>query len=139
VDPWVEDLKFDFARALRAVGVGLAAVAWASALGSEAQQSADARTALQVAAAIVGVGVSQWLTGLPPSASLADVVRPFERDIRVVAREQSRGDVHQAEVLAGRITALAAARIHGGARVPVRARRDWLRALGRLADDPDQT
>ena len=49
---WVEDFNFHLARALRVVGVGLAAVAWASVIGSEAQQPADTRAYLQVAAAV---------------------------------------------------------------------------------------
>jgi hypothetical protein len=139
VDPWLEDLKFHFARALRAVGLGLAAVAWASALSSEAQQSADARTVVQVAAAIAGVCVSQWFTGLPPSATGVDLLQPFERDIRAVAREQARGNPEHMQFLLARITAIATFRIRGGARLPAGARRDWVRALGRLVDHSDET
>jgi hypothetical protein len=130
---WVEDLKFHFAHALRAAGIGLAAVAWASALSSEAQQNVDVRTAVQVASAIVGVCISQWFTGLPPSATLVDLLQPFERDILAVAREQARGDAQRMEFLIARIATLAAVRIRRGANVPVRDRRAWLRALGRLA------
>jgi hypothetical protein len=137
VDPWVEDLKFHFAGALRAVGIGLAAVAWASALSSEAQQNADVRSAAQVAAAIVGVCISQWFTRLPPSATGVELLRPFERDIRAVAREQAPGNPRRREVLVARIGSLAAVRLRGGARVGAHDRRDWVRALGRLADHAD--
>jgi len=139
VDLWLEDLTFYFARALRAVGLGLVAVAWASALGSEAQQSADVRSALQVAAAIVGVCISQWLSGSPPSSSVADVLRPLEREIRAVAREQARGNPERTQVLVAHIGSLALVRIRGGARIRVRDRREWLRALGHLAGDAGQT
>src|SRR5205085_8810559 len=61
---WVEDLKYHLAVAMRAVGVALAAVAFASALGSEAQQNADIRSYLQVATMVVAVLVAQWLTNL---------------------------------------------------------------------------
>ena len=86
---WIDDLQFYFAYALRAVEIGLVAVAWASALGSEAQQNADVRTAAQVAAAIVAVVISQWFTGLAPSATVVDLLQPFERDILAVARKQA--------------------------------------------------
>jgi hypothetical protein len=136
---WVEDLKFHFARALRAVGIGLVAVAWASALSSEAQQNADIRTAIQVVAAVIGVCISQWFTGLPPSATVVDLLQPFERDILAVAREQARGDTTRMEFLVARIATLAAVRVRRGGNVPIRERRAWVRALGRLADHADQT
>lgn len=131
---WLEDLKYDLAMALRAVGIGLAAVAWASVLGSEAQQSADVRAYAQVGAAVLSVCIVQWLTALPPSAKLVDLLRPFERDVLAVARERSGGDAERMQALATRITDLAAGRIRGGANVP-RDRRAWLRLLARLAGD----
>ena len=131
---WVEDLKYDLAMALRAVGIGLSAVAWASVLGSEAQQSADVRAYLQVGAAVLSVCVVQWLTALPPSANVVDVLRLFQRDILAVARQRAAGDAEQTEVLAARISDLAAERIRRGSNVP-RDRRAWLRLLARLAGD----
>ena len=131
---WVEDFKFDLARALRTVGVGLAAVAWASALGSEAQQSADVRTFAQVAAAVVGVCISQWFTRLPPSAMVVDLVRPIEKDILAVAREQARGDVERMEFLTARIATLAVVQLRRGGSMP-RDRRAWLRSLAHLAGE----
>jgi hypothetical protein len=136
---WVDDLTFQLARAFRAVGIGLAAVAWASALGSEAQQNAEIRAYAQVAAAIVGVLLAQWFSRLPPSAAPVDVLRPLERDIAAVAREQARGDATRVAFLIARITAVATDRIQRGARVPSRERRAWLRALGRLADEANHT
>ena len=130
---WVEDLKYHLAMALRAVGVGLAAVAWASALGSEAQQNADVRAYAQVGAAVLSVCIVQWLTALPPSTSLAELLRPFERDILAVARERAGGDTERARVLAGQITALAAARVRRTGNVP-RDRRAWLRTLAGLVE-----
>lgn len=131
---WLEDLQFYFARSLRAVGIGLAAVAWASALSNAAQQTADVRTAVQVAAGILGVCVSQWFTGLPPSAAVVDLLQPFERDILAVAREQAPDDPERMEFLVARIASLATVRIRRGATLPIRDRRAWFRALGRLAD-----
>ena len=131
---WVEDLKYDLATALRAVGVGLAAVAWASVLGSEAQQPADIRAYVQVGAAVVSVCIVQWLTVLPPSANLLDLLRLFQRDILAVARQRTDGDAERTEVLAARITDLAAERIRGGSNVPP-DHRAWLRLLARLAED----
>lgn len=131
---WLEDLQFYFARSLRAVGIGLAAVAWASALSNAAQQTADVRTAVQVAAGILGVCVSQWFTGLPPSAAVVDLLQPFERDILAVAREQAADDPERMEFLVARIASLATVRIRRGATLPIRDRRAWFRALGRLAD-----
>jgi hypothetical protein len=131
---WVEDFKYQLAMALRVVGVGLAAVAWISVLGSEFQQGADARTIAQVGAAIVAVCVAQLFTGQPPSATIVDLLRPFERDILAVAKERAHGDPDQADFFAARIAALAAVRIRRGADLP-RDRRAWLRALARLAGD----
>jgi hypothetical protein len=131
---WVEDFKYQLAMALRVVGIGLAAVAWASVIGSELQLGTDARTIAQVGAAIAAVLVSQLLAGQPPSASVVDVLRPFERDILAVARERGHGDPDQADFLAARIAALATVRIRRGADLP-RDRRAWLRTLGRLAGD----
>lgn len=131
---WLEDLQFYFARSLRAVGIGLAAVAWASALSNAAQQTADVRTAVQVAAGILGVCVSQWFTGLPPSAAVVDLLQPFERDILAAAREQAPNDPERMAFLVARIASLATVRIRRGATLPIRDRRAWFRALGRLAD-----
>jgi hypothetical protein len=133
---WVEDLTFQLARALRVVGIGLAAVAWASVIGSEAQQTAtaDTRAYAQVAAAIVAVIVAQWFTGLPPSANAVDLIRPFERDIVAAARDRAGGDVERMQMLAARIATLAVVRIRRGANLP-RDRRAWLRALAHLAED----
>jgi hypothetical protein len=135
---WIDDVQFYFAYALRAVGIGLVAVAWASALGSEAQQNAEIRSVLQVAAAIVGVVIAQWLTGLAPSATVVDLLQPFERDILAVAREQAHGNAERLEFLVARIATLAAVRIRRGANVPTQDRRAWFRALGRLAGDADE-
>lgn len=130
---WIEDLKYHLAMALRAVGVGLLAVAWASALGSEAQQNADVRSYTEVASAIVGVLVVQWLTFLPPSFRVVEVLQAFERDIVSVARERARGDAELLHLYIARITALATVRIRQGVDPP-RDRRAWLRALSRLAE-----
>ena len=131
---WVEDLKYDLAMALRAVGVGLGAVAWASVLGSEAQQSADVRAYAEVGAAVLSVCVMQWLTALPPSANVLDLLRPLQRDVLAVARQRTGADAERTEVVAARITELASERIRRGANVP-RDRRAWLRLLSRLAGD----
>lgn len=134
---WQADLAFHFANAARAVGLGLAAVAWASALSNEAQQNPDIRTAVQVAAAIVGVAISQFLTRLPPSATVVDLLQPFEKDILAVAREYARGDAEQMAFLVARIAARAAVHIRRGAVIPARAadRRAWLRALAQVDAD----
>ncbi len=125
---WVEDLKYHLAMAMRTVGIGLAAVAWASVLGSEAQQSADVRSYAQVGAAVLSVCIAQWLTALPPSTSVAELLLPFERDILTVARERAGGGAERTQLIAGQIKALAAARIRRGGNLP-RDRRAWLRAL----------
>jgi hypothetical protein len=131
---WVEDLKYDLAVALRAVGIGLGAVAWASVLGSEAQQSADVRAYAQVGAAVLSVCAAQWLTALPPSANVRDLLQPWQRDVLAVARQRTGADPERTEAVAARITELATERIRGGADVP-RDRRAWLRLLARLAGD----
>jgi hypothetical protein len=131
---WVEDFKFGLARALRAAGVGLAAVAWVSVLTSQAQQSGDLRSYAQVAAAIVCVCISQWFTRLPPSATVVDLLRPFERDILAAARAQARGDDERLHFLAARITMLATVRLRRGGNLPT-DRRAWFRSLALLAGD----
>jgi hypothetical protein len=135
---WEEDLKFHFARAARAVGIGLAAVAWASVLSNAALQSAEVRSMAEVAAACIGVALSQLFTGLPPSARVVDLLQPFERDILAIAREQAHGDTERMEFLVARIAALATVRVRRGADMPARDRRAWFRALGRLADSEFQ-
>ena len=130
---WVEDLKFHLGRAMRAAGVGLAAVAWASVLASEAQQTGDARSYLRAASATLGVVFAQWFTGLPPSATIVDLLRPFERDILNAARERAGRDLERTELLAARIATLAVVRLRRGGHLPS-DRRAWLRALARLAD-----
>jgi hypothetical protein len=119
---------------MRASGVGLAAVAWVSVLGSEAQQSETVRAYAQVAAAIVGVCVSQWFTRLPPSATTVDVLRPFERDILAAAREHARGDDERVYFLTARIAMLATVRLRRGGNLPS-DRRAWFRSLARLAGE----
>jgi hypothetical protein len=131
---WVADLAYYLARAMRSAGVGLAAVAWASALASQAQQFNDLRSYALVGSAIVGVLVSQWFAGVPPSARPTEVVRSLERDIVAVARELSRGDRDAQARLTHRIALLAVGRVRDGANVP-RDRRAWLRVLARLSDD----
>ncbi len=131
---WVEDLTFHLARALRVVGIGLAAVAWASVIGSEAQQSADTRAFLQVAAAVVAVLVAGWFTGSPPSATGVDLIRSFERDILAAARDRTGGDVERMRMLAGRIAVLAVVRLRRGGNLPS-DRRAWFRALAYLAGE----
>jgi hypothetical protein len=130
---WVEDFKFHLARALRAVGVALGAVAWVSVLGYEAQQSTEVRTYAIVATAVLGVCITQWFAGLPPSARVVDVLRAFERDIIAVAREHAGGDARRLERLLPAMVALAAVRIERIGGVP-RDRREWLRAVARMAD-----
>jgi hypothetical protein len=129
---WVDDLQFHLAMAMRAVGVGLAAVAWASVLVSEAQQSGDVRNLALVGAAILSVVITQLLTAQPPSATVVDLLRPLERDIVAVARERAGGDEERLKLLVTRVAMLAAARMQRGAVVP-RDRRAWLRTLARLA------
>jgi hypothetical protein len=131
---WVEDFNFHLARALRVVGVGLAAVAWASVIGSEAQQPADTRAYLQVAAAVVAVLVAQWFTRLPPSATGVDLIRAYERDIMAAARDRAGGDVERMHTLAARIALLAVVRLRRGGTLPS-DRRAWFRALARLAGE----
>ena len=130
---WVEDVRFEFAMALRAVGVGIAAVAWASALASEAQQNTDIRAYAEVGCVVISVLVVQWLTWMPPSATVRDILKPAERDIVAVAREHSGGDPELLQLYIARITAMATIRIRQGANVP-RDRRAWLRALARLSE-----
>ncbi|HEY1297965.1 MAG TPA: hypothetical protein VGJ60_33205 [Chloroflexota bacterium] len=130
---WVEDLRYHFAMALRAVGLGIVAVAWASALSSEAQQGSDPRAYFEVAAAVISVLVVQLLTALPPSATITDLLRPMERDINAVARERAGGDAQLQADYAAAISALAAERLRQGANIP-RDRRRWLRTLSHLAE-----
>jgi len=134
---WLADFRFHLAMALRAVGVGLVAVAWASALTSEAQQVSDTRAYIQVAAALVSLVVVHLLTHLPPSWTGAGLLEPMERDITAVAREQAAGDSARQAEYAVALRALATERIRHGANVP-RDRRAWLRGLLRLAES-DQT
>ena len=130
---WVEDFKYHLAMALRAVGIGIAAVAWASALASEAQQVSDTRAYAEVAAACVCLLIVHLFTHLPPSWTVSDLLKPLDRDIVAVARERSGGDAQlQAEYVAA-IRALATERIRNGASVP-RDRRGWVRGLSRLAE-----
>jgi hypothetical protein len=130
---WLEDFKYHLTMALRAVGLGLIAVVWASALASEAQQVNDTRAYAEVAAACVTLLVVHLLTRLPPSWTVTDLLKPLDRDIVAVARERSGGDPErQAEYVAA-IRALATARIRNGANVP-RDRRGWVRQLSRLAE-----
>jgi hypothetical protein len=129
---WVEDLQFHLAMAMRAVGVGLAAVAWTSVLVSEAQQSGDVRNYALVGAALLSVLITQLFTAQPPSATVVDLLRPLERDIIAVARERAGGDEERLELLVTRVAMLAAARMQRGAVIP-RDRRAWLRTLARLA------
>ncbi|MBV9579454.1 MAG: hypothetical protein JO057_12775 [Chloroflexi bacterium] len=130
---WVEDLRFHFAMALRAVGIGVVVVAWVSALSSEAQQGSDPRAYFEVAAVVVSVLIVQLLTQLPPSARVAELLAPMQRDITAVARERAHGDAQLQTEYATAITTLATERIRAGANIP-RDRRRWLRTLSDLAD-----
>jgi hypothetical protein len=80
------------------------------------------------------VAICQWFTGLPPSATIVGLLRPFERDLIAVAREQAAGDAERLEMLVTRIATLAAVRIRRGGTVP-HDHRAWLRTLARLAGD----
>ena len=130
---WLEDVRFHMAIALRAVGLGMVVVAWASVLGSEAQQGSELRAYAEVGAASLSLLVIHCLTSLPPSATITDLLRPLERDILAVARERARGDAALQAACVRAITDLARERIRNGANVP-RDRRAWVRALLRLAE-----
>jgi hypothetical protein len=130
---WVEDFKYHLTMALRSVGIGIVAIAWASALTSEAQQVTDTRAYIQVAAACVCMLIVQALTQLPPSWTGKDLLKPLERDITAVARERAAGDAALQAAYAATIRDLAITRIRQGANVP-RDRRGWARALLRLAE-----
>ena len=130
---WVEDLKYDLIMALRAVGIGLIIVAWASALASEAQQVSDTRAYAEVGAAVIGLIAVHVLTHLPPSWTVTDLLKPMERDVTAVAREHARGDAGTQARYVAVLRAAATKRIRDGANIP-RDRRAWLRALLRLAE-----
>jgi hypothetical protein len=130
---WVEDFKYHLAMALRAVGIGIVAVAWASALASEAQQVTDTRAYAEVGAAVVCLLIVHLFTRLPPSWTVTDLLKPLDRDIVAVARERSGGDARLQAESAAAIRALATERIRNGANVP-RDRRAWVRGLSRLAE-----
>jgi hypothetical protein len=134
---WVEDVKYHVVVALRAVGIGVIIVAWASALASEAQQVSDTRAYVEVAAAVIGLIAVHALTHLPPSWTVTDLLKPLERDITAIARERARGDARVQMHYIGALRALATERVRGGANIP-RDRRGWLRGLLRLAE-ADQT
>ena len=130
---WLEDFKYHLTMALRAVGLGLIAVAWASALASEAQQVNDTRAYVEVAVACLTLLIVHLLTRLPPSWTVTELLKPLDRDIQAVARERSGGDPRRQAEYAAAIRALATARIRNGANVP-RDRRGWVRQLLRLAE-----
>ena len=134
---WVEDLKYHLIMALRAVGIALMAVAWASALASEAQQVSDTRAYLQVAAAVVSLVIAHVLTHLPPSWTVKELLKRVDRDIVAIARESARGDAARQMAYVAALHAAAAERIRNGANLP-RDRRAWVRGLLRLAE-ADQT
>ena len=71
---WVEDARFHLLRALRSVGVGLAAAAWASVLSSEAQLGDETRAYVGIGASLVATLISQCVGSRPPS--LANPRRP---------------------------------------------------------------
>lgn len=128
------DLRFCLGRALRVVGIALAAVAWLSVLASEGQQNSDVRALLAVAAAVLGVLIGHLFTELPPSARVAGLVRGWHKDIAASVREVVGDDATRgvdAEVVE-RVTALAIARIEAAGRIP-HERRAWLRIVARLA------
>lgn len=133
---WVADLNFHLGMALRAVGVGLIGVAWASMLSSEAQQNADARSYVLVGFGTLSVVVMQWLTSLPPSCTVTQLLRPLSRDIAAVARERAGREAGNVSVWSARLSDMAAVRIRAGANVP-RDRRAWLRLLSRLAESDE--
>jgi hypothetical protein len=130
---WLADLEFHLATALRAVGIGLVAVVWASALASEAQQLTDTRAYVEVAMVVATLLVVHWLTPMPPSWSAASLLEPLQRDMLAVARERAPGDPSRQADYVAAMRRLAEARIRGGANLP-RDRRAWLRALSDLAD-----
>ena len=85
--PWLADLAFSTARALRAVGTGLAMVASVSVLGSELRANADVRAYATVAAAVAGVGIADWFTRLPGGSGRRGRKSPSgESDPRRTAR-----------------------------------------------------
>jgi hypothetical protein len=130
---WVEDFKYHLAMAMRAVGIGVVAVAWASALASEAQQVSDTRAYFEVGAACVGLVLIWAATRLPPSWTATDLLKPLQRDITAVARERSGTDARLQDQYEAALRALATRRIRGGANIP-RDRRAWLRALSSMAE-----
>jgi len=134
---WVQDVKYHFAMALRAVGVGIVVVGFASTLGSEAQQVTDVRAYGEVGAAVLALLVIHLFTAMPPSWTVTDLLKPMQRDVVAVARERANGDPARQAAYVESINALAAERIRNGSNIP-RDRRRWLRLLSSLAET-DQT
>lgn len=129
---WLADLRFCLAQAARVVGIALAAIAWASVLGSEAQLGTDLRALLTVVASVAAVLIAQAVTGLPPSARIDAIVRAWRQDIELAVRDVVGQDAGRRAELIPRCTALAIARIERTGRLP-RDKRAWLRVIARLA------
>src|SRR5918992_1522646 len=101
---WLEDATFHFANALRGVGVGLAAALWASMLSLHLQwPAASQRAYLLLACLVLGALVMHVFGGLPPSATVVDVLQPLERDMLAAARERARGDPEKMYLLASQL------------------------------------
>jgi hypothetical protein len=126
---WLEDATFHFANALRGVGVALAAVLWASMLSLHLQwPAANQRVYLLLGSLVLGALVTHFFGGLPPSATVVDLLQPHERDMLAAARERAGGDPERMYFLAGRLAVHAAVSVAHGASVP-KDRRAWFRAL----------
>jgi len=134
---WLDDVVYHLGLALRAVGVGLAAVTWVSFLTLHVQSPTNTRAYFMLAATLIGVFVVQLLGGLPPSVTVVDLLQPLERDVLAVAREKARGDSEAVHFLAARIATHAAVAVRNGNGVP-KDRRAWFRTIAQSAvDDRD--
>jgi hypothetical protein len=132
---WVIDAQFHLANALRSVGIGLATAAWISVLTAHIQVPGDARAYFGVGATLLATAAAQVFWGTwPPSQTVVELLRSYERDILFAARELSGGDAEHARLLAARIAVCAAAALRKEQRMPA-DHRAWFRCLGRQASE----
>jgi hypothetical protein len=130
---WVIDAQFHLANALRSVGVGLATAAWVSVLTAHIQLPGDVRIYVGVGLSLLATALAQLMWGRsPPSGNIVELLRTYDRDILLAAREASGGNPAHARQIVVWIAVCAAESLRREQRMPA-DQRAWFRCLGRQA------
>ena len=91
---WLADAAYHLGHALRSVGCGLAAAAWASVVTAHLELSADLRAYIGIGALGAGVATAQLFGGRPPSIARSGLAASDRHQAGDQLQVRQRRDSH---------------------------------------------